>query len=443
MKHVILSAVLVIGRCSFSQAEEPINAELAERFHPTPAPKIGRLYLEKGDRLAICGDSITEQKMYSRIIEDYLTVCVPDLDITVRQFGWSGERAPGFLARMTNDCLRFKPTVATTCYGMNDHEYRPYEPRIGDVYRDNSIAIIEAFKAHGARVIQGSPGCVGKFPGWSKNPGTVDDLNSNLCTLRNIGIEISHREKVRFADVFWPMFAAGEQAKTRYGTNYAMAGQDGVHPAWAGHAVMAYAFLRAMGLDGEIGKYTLDLTAGQITTSPGHEFTAGGQGQYVIRSTRYPFCACVSEGAATTYPVCEKDDPTKPTSIRSAMTLIPFNQELNRLMLICKKPQAENYRVTWGKQTHKFTAKELQAGINLAVEFPENPFTEQFARVDKAVAAKQDYETRQIKQEFHSDAAKKDLQGVFEATEKVHTTLADAVLRALMPVTHTLKVEAL
>src|SRR5512136_832890 len=99
----------------------------------TPAPR-GSL-LRQGDRLAICGDSITEQKMYSRLIEDYLTVCEPELNVMVRQYGWSGERAPGFLARMTNDCLRFKPTVATTCYGMNDHEYRAYENRIAQAYR--------------------------------------------------------------------------------------------------------------------------------------------------------------------------------------------------------------------------------------------------------------------------------------------------------------------
>src|SRR5256714_5587489 len=113
------------------------EAQLEEKFHPAKAPKPSKLLLQLGDRLAICGDSITEQKMYSRIMEDYLTVCVPDLMISVRQYGWGGERAPGFLARMTNDCLRFKPTVATTCYGMNDHGYRPYETGIGDTYRES------------------------------------------------------------------------------------------------------------------------------------------------------------------------------------------------------------------------------------------------------------------------------------------------------------------
>src|SRR5712671_6651311 len=177
-----------------------------EKFKPAKAPPVTGLYLKEGDRLAICGDSITEQRMYSRIIEDYVTMCAPELDVTVRQYGWSGERAPGFLARMTNDCLRFKPTVATTCYGMNDHEYRPYEERIGRTYRENSLAIVEAFKANGVRVIQGSAGCVGKKPGWSQATNdTVDALNQNLCKLRNIGIEIAQKEKAGFADVFWPM----------------------------------------------------------------------------------------------------------------------------------------------------------------------------------------------------------------------------------------------
>jgi len=129
--------------------ESHADQALVEKYHPTQAPPTSGLLLKKGDRLAICGDSITEQKMYSRIMEDYPTMCVPELQIEVRQYGWSGERAPGFLARMTNDCLRFKPTVATTCYGMNDHEYKPYEERIGNTYRENSIAIVEAFKANG------------------------------------------------------------------------------------------------------------------------------------------------------------------------------------------------------------------------------------------------------------------------------------------------------
>ena len=71
-------------------------------------------------RVAVIGDSITEQKIYSRYIETYLLACTGRSDIKVFQFGWSGERAGGFAARLENDLAVFNPNVATTCYGMND-----------------------------------------------------------------------------------------------------------------------------------------------------------------------------------------------------------------------------------------------------------------------------------------------------------------------------------
>ena len=380
--------------------------------------------------------------MYSRIMEDYLTMCVPQLNITVRQYGWSGERAPGFLARMTNDCLRFKPTVATTCYGMNDHEYRPYEERIGLTYRDSSTAIIEAFKSHGVRVVEGSPGCVGKMPTWVKGTnGSVEDLNLNLCKLRNIGIELAEKEKVGFADVFWPMLTGGVVAQREYSTNYAIAGKDGVHPGWAGHTVMAYAFLKAFGLTGDIGTFTVDLKRNKIKVSKGHKVVSVKPGEFQLKSSRYPFCPCEAiETRAVNYPVCGEDDVSKDSSIRSGMTLIPFNPQLNRLMLVVKNAEAGPYKVTWGGQSKTFAAAQLGSGVNLAEEFPCNPFCEAFTKVDAAVTAKQAYETTQIKRYFHSSEAKTNMTAIVERTEKQREPLAAAIRAAFVPVTHTLQI---
>ena len=430
-----------LGLASQIRAQQPPAG--LEKFKPLPAPKTSHLILKEGDRLAICGDSITEQKMYSRIMEDYLTMCVPQLKITVRQFGWSGEKAPGFLARMTNDCLRFKPTIATTCYGMNDHLYKPYEEQIGKTYREKTAAIDEAFKANGVRVVQGSAGCVGKMPTWVKSAnGTVEDLNLNLCALRNIGIEVAEQERVSFADVFWPMLTAGAQAHEKYGPDYAISGKDGVHPDWAGHAVMAYAFLKAFGLDGEIGGFTVDLKSNKMKASKGHEVVSAKDGEFQIKSSRYPFCACVPEtNGPPTYPLCSGDDATKDGSIRSGMTLVLFNRELNRFVLVAKDGKSARYRVTWGNESKSFTAEQLANGINLADEFTINPFGEAFAKVDSAVAAKQAFETKQIKQIFRSSGAKIDMEGVAAGSEKERAPLAEAIQNAFVPVTHTLKIE--
>src|SRR5689334_14909324 len=118
MRAGLIFLLCLVSFVAFARPTPEQTATLEKKFNPAKAPPKPKLLLKKDDRLAICGDSITEQKMYSRIMEDYLTMCVPELNVTVRQYGWSGERAPGFLKRMTNDCLRFHPTIATTCYGM-------------------------------------------------------------------------------------------------------------------------------------------------------------------------------------------------------------------------------------------------------------------------------------------------------------------------------------
>jgi lysophospholipase L1-like esterase len=441
---------LIIGYASSGVAADNTGNGLSG-YVPEKAPEPAHLVLKTGDKLAICGDSITEQKMYSRIMEDYLTMCVPDLKVTVRQYGWSGERAPGFLARMTNDCVRFEPTIATTCYGMNDHEYRSYQDRIGDTYRTNSDAIIRVFKAHGVRVIQGSPGCVGKVPPWQKDHGfTVDELNANLGQLRNIDIELAKSEKVGFADVFEPMYNGAILAHQKYSTNYNVSGGDGVHPGWAGHTVMAYAFLKSMGLDGDVGTFVVDLKKNRMKVSKGHEVTGTKDGGFEIKSSRYPFCSCEPEGAAKGYPVCDKTDSTRDDSIQSGMTLVPFNADLNRLTLIVKNASASIYTITWGAASKSFSAKQLEQGINLAVEFPSNPFNEAFAKVDAAVIAKQTFETREMKQDFRPkgnlgapiDQVIAQTETVVKEDEQKHQELAAAVRTAFLPVTHVIKITA-
>ncbi|GBL29788.1 hypothetical protein EMGBS10_09380, partial [Opitutia bacterium] len=147
--------------------------------HLAPEPK--GLLLKTGDRYAICGDSITEQKMYSRVLEAYLAAARPDLQVECRQYGWSGETAAGFFGRMKNDVLRFRPTIASTCYGMNDFRYVPFEKSIGEDYRKSQTKVVQAFKAAGARVVLGSSGTIHSVPPWVKSArGTWETLNLAL-----------------------------------------------------------------------------------------------------------------------------------------------------------------------------------------------------------------------------------------------------------------------
>jgi hypothetical protein len=275
----------------------------------------------------------------------------------------------------------------------------------------------------------GSPGCVGRTPRWAPDTNApVEELNLNLCQLRNLDLELAAQEGLRFADVFWPMLTGGYAARQRYGAEYAVAGRDGVHPDWSGHLVMAYAFLKAMGLDGELGTFTVDLAGGWTSAGAGHRVDSFTNGVLYVTSHRYPFCAA---GATN-----------QDNSIRSGMTLVPFNAELNRLQLVVKGGTAAAYAVTWGSETRTYSAAQLAAGVNLADDFVLNPFSDAFARVDAAVLAKQKYETRQIKDLFHGPEGKAEPDDTAALTEKVRKPLADAIAAAFVPVKHSIRIEA-
>src|SRR6185295_636602 len=164
--------------------------------------------------LAIIGDSITEQKLYCKYMETYLVACAGRTDIHVFQFGWSGETAPGFLARMENDLPVFKPTVATTCYGMNDGAYQPYKDDIGKRYEDAMTAIAKKFDAQGVKnVVFGSPGAVDTkyfVKSGSKFPAGQDAVlyNENLAHLGDIDKKLAAATGKVFADVHTPMIEA-------------------------------------------------------------------------------------------------------------------------------------------------------------------------------------------------------------------------------------------
>ncbi|MGI8964553.1 MAG: hypothetical protein ACR2H1_00505, partial [Limisphaerales bacterium] len=110
------------------------------------------------------------------------------------------------------------------------------------------------------------------------------------------------------------------------------------------------------------------------------------------------------------------------------------------LILIVKNGSAKNYKIGWGHQSKTFSAEQLGRGINLGEEFPINPFTKSFEKVDAAVAAKQAYETKQIKQIFRSPEANANLEEAVAHTEKERAQLVNEIKDAFVPMTHTIKI---
>ena len=147
-------------------------------------------------RGAVIGDSITEQRLYSKYVECWLLACSGIPDVEVMQFGWSGEKADGFAWRAINDLAVFHPTVATLCYGMNDGGYQPWKPEIGETYDANMRKVLDRLKESGVKtVVVGSPGAVDTNffrPGQSlgNQPAHVA-YNDTLAHLRDIDKQLA------------------------------------------------------------------------------------------------------------------------------------------------------------------------------------------------------------------------------------------------------------
>ena len=386
--------------------------------------------LRSGDVVAICGDSITEQGLYSASIETYLLACQPTSDVRAHQFGLSGETSWEFLNRIESDVLPFRPTVATTCYGMNDGGYGPADPERETAYRRATTEIVQRLKRGGVRlIVVGSPGAVDSDAFDKSGPIWTNAEDYNRRTLRRlaqIAREVAAQEGVRYADVHGFFCQAMERAKAKFGPGYHVAGADGVHPAANGHLIIAYAFLKAFGCDGNIGTFTVDLSARRATFSEGHRLLSFVEDRVEIESTRYPFCFY--------------GDPSDPESTRGILEVLPFNAELNRLKVIVTGASTPRLKVTWGKWFKIFRAEELAKGVNLAAEFLDNPFSAPFKAVENAVSKQQRYEATGVRSIWRSlaDSWRERDSSWDETTLERVRELEAAARAAVKPVRHAL-----
>jgi len=196
---------------------------------------------------------------------------------------------------------------------------------------------------------------------------------------------------------------------------------------------MAFGLFKALGFDGNLGNFAIDLAAKMASSNQEHAFKGETEGAYAFTSRRYPFCA---EG------MLDKD-----WFIRSGMTLAPFNQNFNRMILKVTGTTANRYRVAWTdhqnmlEEWHNYTDAELQAGVNLADDFQLNPFSIYFHRINDLVFQKQVVESNETWHAWESEG-KPAVDGLAEY-EAQRIDLLKSIKRAFVPVTHHIRIEAL
>jgi hypothetical protein len=117
---------------------------------------------------------------------------------------------------------------------------------------------------------------------------------------------------------------------------------------------------------------------------------------------------------------------------------------------VVKNLKGSKAKVTWGNTTQEYTAGQLAAGINLAADFRDNPFSAQFAQVQAAVLVQAAQETTLSKMYMHNLGSWKATfaPGVDSAWDQIttagmkqHDALYQKAASLVVPITHTIKIE--
>jgi lysophospholipase L1-like esterase len=416
-------------RATADQVVDRFTEGLPAESWPAPGP----LLLKPSDHFVIAGDSITQQRLYTRVMEDYLRASQPGLVADIRQQGWSGEQTSDLLKRMDTDLLPFRPTVVLDAYGFNDTLWGNYTPAATDAYGKNTAELARRLKAAGVRLVVSGTTSVVPSTDWHQDvrvgPHTT---NHNLAELNARGAEVAKTADVSYIELFAGMLHAGAEGLRRHGSNFRLSGDDGVHPDRSGQLVIATARLMGLGIDGDLGGFELDLRRGKASVEgKGHALVSSGKGWARIRSTRYPFC--IGAGAA--------DDPR---TWAAGARLAPFHERLNRLMLTVRHAGTHRFRLHWGDHEKTVDGHNLEKGVNLAALFEDaNPFSAAFSAVDEAVARKQEFETHELQEVLHGPLQGEALKEAVAAAEEERARLIKAIEDARVPVEHEIRVESI
>ncbi|HZY63106.1 MAG TPA: SGNH/GDSL hydrolase family protein [Edaphobacter sp.] len=108
-------------------------------------------YLHNGDHVLFYGDSITDQRNYTMMIETYVVTRYPGLKVRFTNSGWGGDRVTGggggdIDLRLRRDVIPYHPSVITIMLGMNDGGYKAATEASDKAYFDGYRHIVETLK---------------------------------------------------------------------------------------------------------------------------------------------------------------------------------------------------------------------------------------------------------------------------------------------------------
>ena len=311
-------------------------------------------YLKDGDRVVFYGDSITDQRLYSTFTESYVVTRFPSLNVAFTHSGWGGDRVSGggggpIDTRLSRDVFPYKPTVITIMLGMNDGGYRAYDPAIFNNYKTGFEHILDSIKASAAEsrvtLIQPSP-----YDDVTRAPLFEGGYNAVLLRYSDYLKSLAQTRHLDLADLNTPVTAMLKKAAETDKEQAQKILPDRVHPAPAGHLIMAEALLKAWHATPLVSDVTLDVSTGKVIARNAKVEQTPGSFSWTTTESALPL------------PIDPKDK-LMDLAVKSSDLIEALDQEMLRVTgLAAGKWELSIDALPVGT----FTADALAKGINLA-----------------------------------------------------------------------------
>jgi len=306
------------------------------------------LLLKDGDRMVFLGDSITQQRIYTRYVIDYFALRYPELRVTFRNAGVGGDTAVGAIKRLDKDVLELRPRVVSICFGMNDAGYAQFDEDRYQTFIAAVTVLLADLKRNEAMVVLMTPGPVDPDKGASWLDWRM--YNDVLKRYAKGVQELAARNGVAVADSRSLLLDVQTPAK-KDDSAFTMI-PDAIHPSAPGQALMAYSLLKALGCDRLPSGLRIDARTGAIVAD---------------RCTVEGLRVCDSEIAFT------RRDEALPTyfdpEVGVVLRYAPALEESNRYPFAVSGLQPGSWRLTVdGAEVGSFTSEALAEGINLTTQ---------------------------------------------------------------------------
>lgn len=319
------------------------------------------LEFQDGDIVMFLGDSITHNGRWHTFVRNFYLTRYPERKILFINCGVSGDNTTNVLQRMEENILIHKPTKVVIMLGMNNSGSQVYldkksnteieteRLRLCKIFLDDMHKIVDKLTANSQpKFIFVSPTIYDETAKLNQIP-TIGK-NETLQQITEIVRELTREKKATFIDFFYPMMQLNSKLQINNPT-YTIIGNDRVHPALAGHQLMAYYFLKNQNVTPIVSSININWKTPRKSKT-----TKATISNFSKQNDQLEF-ECIEKNLP--YPIGE--------DAVELLKWVPLHQQLNQQIIQCKHlPSGKFLLAINGSTIGNYTSEELRKGVNIA-----------------------------------------------------------------------------